>query len=51
VSKKLSLDELSKLAYPVNPVEAGVQNPSENLDCGFRRNDDQAHFDDFEVIT
>ncbi len=34
-------ETISKLTHIVTPAETGVQNPTENLDSGFRwRNDD-----------
>ena len=44
------LETIAKLAYPATPAEAGGQNPHENLDSGFLRNDDQRGFDHFETV-
>jgi hypothetical protein len=42
---------ISKLAYTVTPAKAEVQNPTEKLDSGFRRNDDQRRLRHFEMVS
>ncbi len=45
------LETISKITYTVTPAKAGVQNPSKDLDSGFRRNDDQGRLGHFEIVS
>ena len=42
-------ETIPKLAYTVTPAQAGVQAPSNNLDSGFRRNDDRRRLNHFQI--